>query len=73
MYPPAASEVFRAVQHKPRTPAIDGDAGGYKAFVPKMVSKNMMNHYREKRQADYLSHCYIMDYVQKQTPKPREA
>jgi hypothetical protein len=46
MYPPAASEVFRAVQHKPRTPAIDGDAGGYKAFVPKMVSKNMMNHYR---------------------------
>jgi hypothetical protein len=32
---------------KPRTPAIDGDDGGYKAFVPKMASKNMMNDYRQ--------------------------
>jgi hypothetical protein len=71
MYPPAASEAFAAVQRQPRTPAITGDDGGYKAFVPKMVSKNMMNHYQSQARIDSLSHCFNLHYVQNQTPGRR--
>src|SRR6185437_595136 len=68
MYPPAASEAFAAVQRQPRTPAINGDGGGYKAFVPKLDSKNMMTHYRERRYDDSLSRCFNLHYVQNRTP-----
>ena len=45
---PSTFEALPPSSNKPRTPAITGDDGGYKAFVPKMASKNMMNHYRER-------------------------
>jgi hypothetical protein len=71
MYPPAASEAFAAVQRQPRTPAITGDDGGYKAFVPKMVSKNMMNHYQSQAGVNSISRWFNLHYVQNQTPGRR--
>jgi hypothetical protein len=69
---PSVFKVFQPSGKKPRTPAIASDDSAYKAFVPKMVSKNMMNHYREPSGADSLSHCYVRKYVQIRTSGQRQ-
>jgi hypothetical protein len=46
-----------------------GDISGYRAFVPKMASKNMMNHYRSTANGDSVSHCYLSNYVQNRTSR----
>jgi hypothetical protein len=46
-----------------------GDISGYRAFVPKMASKNMMNHYRSTAGGDSISRCYRRNYVQNRTSR----
>ena len=55
--PSTAFKGFQPRRQEPAKPAIMA-CGGYKAFVAKMASKNMMNHYRWQARAFGLRRCY---------------